>query len=142
MITMATANFLKTVVIALTAVAFPTTALLSPFVPESAGPRASCHHAAKPSGDVAHAALSDFNVRITSISHRRSFLRGLSEMVTFGSSLAVLSLPSVARAEAESMERGGVKLTPFNSLSFNYRGTVLCILFLRRSVQRIVHFQR
>ena len=31
-------------------------------------------------------------------------------------------LPSAALAEAETMERGGVPLTPFNSLAFNYRG--------------------
>lgn len=33
-----------------------------------------------------------------------------------------LLLPSAALAEAETMERGGVPLTPFNSLAFNYRG--------------------
>ena len=31
-------------------------------------------------------------------------------------------LPNEAFAEAETMERGGVQLTPFNSLAFNYRG--------------------
>ncbi len=31
-------------------------------------------------------------------------------------------IPSQAFAEAETMERGGVRLTPFNSLAFNYRG--------------------
>jgi hypothetical protein len=30
--------------------------------------------------------------------------------------------PRDAFAEAETMERGGVPLTPFNSLAFNYRG--------------------
>ncbi|KAL7459358.1 hypothetical protein ACHAWC_011079 [Mediolabrus comicus] len=38
---------------------------------------------------------------------------------TVGSSLL---FPEVAYAEAETMERGGVQLTPFNSLAFNYRG--------------------
>lgn len=33
-----------------------------------------------------------------------------------------LFFPDFARAEAETMERGGVQLTPFNSLAFNYRG--------------------
>ena len=33
-----------------------------------------------------------------------------------------LLFPDIACAEAETMERGGVQLTPFNSLAFNYRG--------------------
>ena len=60
---------------------------------------------------------------LSSVAQRRSFLRELSTLVVAGSGAAVLSsLPSIANAEAETMERGGVQLTPFNSLSFNYRG--------------------
>lgn len=62
---------------------------------------------------------------LSSVAQRRSFLRELSTLVVAGSGAAVLSsLPSIANAEAETMERGGVQLTPFNSLSFNYRGEI------------------
>merc|ERR1719356_292846 len=47
---------------------------------------------------------------------RRAFL------VDAGLSGAIIFLPGAANAEAETMERGGVQLTPFNSLAFNYRG--------------------
>jgi len=64
--------------------------------------------------------------RMPPISRRRSFLQHLStSIVVSGSGAAAIVaplIPSVANAEAESMERGGVSLTPFNSLSFNYRG--------------------
>lgn len=59
------------------------------------------------------------------ISRRRSFLQHLSTSVAvmgIGAAAVSMLIPSVANAEAESMERGGVPLTPFNSLSFNYRG--------------------
>jgi len=55
---------------------------------------------------------------------RRSVLSSLfttTVAVTAGVGASML-LPSKAFAEAESMERGGVQLTPFNSLAFNYRG--------------------
>ena len=38
--------------------------------------------------------------------------------------------PEKALAEAETMERGGVKLTPFNSLAFNYRGALRCLYII------------
>ena len=40
----------------------------------------------------------------------------------FTSAVAITAGASSAFAEAETLERGGVKLTPFNSLAFNYRG--------------------
>eukprot|EP00584_Thalassiosira_punctigera_P006363 CAMPEP_0172532304 /NCGR_PEP_ID=MMETSP1067-20121228/5407_1 /TAXON_ID=265564 ORGANISM="Thalassiosira punctigera, Strain Tpunct2005C2" /NCGR_SAMPLE_ID=MMETSP1067 /ASSEMBLY_ACC=CAM_ASM_000444 /LENGTH=211 /DNA_ID=CAMNT_0013316809 /DNA_START=41 /DNA_END=676 /DNA_ORIENTATION=- len=49
---------------------------------------------------------------------RRSVLSSFLATAATASAL----LPSEALAEAETMERGGVKLTPFNSLAFNYRG--------------------
>jgi len=39
----------------------------------------------------------------------------------FTSAVAITAGASSAFAEAETLERGGVKLTPFNSLAFNYR---------------------
>ncbi|KAL3783129.1 hypothetical protein HJC23_012465 [Cyclotella cryptica] len=121
---MAAANLLKAfAVIALTAVASPAAAFVSPFPPEAVGFKSSRHHVVgNPSDCDANEALWHIHDHSTLVSHRRSFLHGLSTVVAMGSSVAVLSLPGVARAEAESMERGGVKLTPFNSLSFNYRG--------------------
>ena len=50
---------------------------------------------------------------------RRSALRLASTMTL--SSVMILA-GGAAHAENETMERGGVKLTPFNSLAFNYRG--------------------
>lgn len=62
-----------------------------------------------------------------SVKSRRSILSTIfnTAAATVGSSVF---LPSQAFADAETMERGGVKLTPFNSLAFNYRGTysLLC----------------
>ena len=40
----------------------------------------------------------------------------------FTSAVTLTAGASSAFAEAETLERGGVKLTPFNSLAFNYRG--------------------
>lgn len=57
-------------------------------------------------------------------STRRSVLSSLlttAVAATVGASSVVYG-PSEAFAEAETLERGGVKLTPFNSLAFNYRG--------------------
>eukprot|EP01082_Thalassiosira_pseudonana_P015348 g14473.t1.1.5e17418c g14473 g14473.t1 contig9:1912751-1913523(+) len=56
-----------------------------------------------------------------SVKSRRSILSTIfnTAAATVGSSVF---LPSQAFADAETMERGGVKLTPFNSLAFNYRG--------------------
>ena len=51
---------------------------------------------------------------------RRSALR-LATTTTLASATMILS-GGGAHAEDETMERGGVKLTPFNSLAFNYRG--------------------
>jgi hypothetical protein len=65
------------------------------------------------------------NERADSVSHRRSFLHNLSSIVIAGSASAALSsFPVAVNAEAETMERGGVQLTPFNSLAFNYRGAL------------------
>lgn len=126
---MAATNFLKAAISVLTVVASPVAAFVSPFVREVARLE-SCHPAfVDPSERNVFEALSHVNDHSQSISHRRSFLHDFSTMVAVGSSMAVLSLPGVARAEAETMERGGVKLTPFNSLSFNYRGTLLCTHF-------------
>ncbi|KAL3765478.1 hypothetical protein ACHAWO_009323 [Cyclotella atomus] len=61
--------------------------------------------------------------RADSVSHRRLFLQQFSSIVIAGSGAAALSsYPVAVNAEAETMERGGVQLTPFNSLAFNYRG--------------------
>jgi len=64
---------------------------------------------------------------------RRSVLSSiLTSTVTVVSTAAGI-FPSDAFAEAETMERGGVPLTPFNSLAFNYRGALLhmcyCVVF-------------
>jgi hypothetical protein len=126
---MAATNFLKAAISVLTVVVSPAAAFVSPIAREVARLE-SCHHAfVDPSERNAYEASSHFNDNSKSISHRRSFLHDFSAMVAVGSSMAVLSLPGVARAEAETLERGGVKLTPFNSLSFNYRGTLFCVHF-------------
>jgi len=52
---------------------------------------------------------------------RRSVVSLLTSNIVAVAGRSVL-FPAAARAEAETMERGGVKLTPFNSLAFNYRG--------------------
>lgn len=51
---------------------------------------------------------------------RRSVLSSL--LTATAAAGASVLFPNGAFAEAESMERGGVPLTPFNSLAFNYRG--------------------
>ena len=58
------------------------------------------------------------------VSSRRSILSSFLTTAVVGGA-SILSLPDNALAEAETMERGGVQLTPFNSLAFNYRGTFL-----------------
>ena len=58
------------------------------------------------------------------VSSRRSILSSFLTTAVVGGA-SILSLPDNALAEAETMERGGVQLTPFNSLAFNYRGTSL-----------------
>jgi len=58
------------------------------------------------------------------VSGRRSILSSFLTTAVIGGA-SILSLPDNALAEAETMERGGVQLTPFNSLAFNYRGTFL-----------------
>ena len=98
--------------LALSAAASPAAAFLAPHC-QATRSQESKHHAVRnPSdGDTLNG------------SSRRSFLQDLTAIVTAGGGAAVLSsIPVVANAEAESMERGGVKLTPFNSLAFNYRG--------------------
>ena len=53
---------------------------------------------------------------------RRSILTSLTTATTTAAAI-LFSNELPAHAENETMERGGVKLTPFNSLAFNYRGT-------------------
>lgn len=53
---------------------------------------------------------------------RRSVLSSLLATTVAATMGASVLFPSEAFAEAETLERGGVKLTPFNSLAFNYRG--------------------
>lgn len=61
-------------------------------------------------------------------STRRSVLSSLATTIGAAAVGGVL-LPDEAFAEAETMERGGVQLTPFNSLAFNYRGErLVCII--------------
>jgi hypothetical protein len=57
----------------------------------------------------------DFNV------DRRSVLQGTIATSSLSTFLALLLPAKAAIAENETMERGGIKLTPFNSLAFNYR---------------------
>ena len=52
--------------------------------------------------------------------NRRSVFASLATAIVTTAGTAVF--PNAVYAEAETMERGGVALTPFNSLSFNYRG--------------------
>lgn len=52
---------------------------------------------------------------------RRSVVSLLTSSIAAAAGGSVL-FPVAAHAEAETMERGGVSLTPFNSLAFNYRG--------------------
>eukprot|EP00571_Detonula_confervacea_P006565 CAMPEP_0172330926 /NCGR_PEP_ID=MMETSP1058-20130122/61659_1 /TAXON_ID=83371 /ORGANISM="Detonula confervacea, Strain CCMP 353" /LENGTH=256 /DNA_ID=CAMNT_0013048163 /DNA_START=41 /DNA_END=810 /DNA_ORIENTATION=- len=52
---------------------------------------------------------------------RRSVLSSLLTTAAAATVGASVFAPTEAFAEAETMERGGVELTPFNSLAFNYR---------------------
>ena len=56
------------------------------------------------------------------VNTRRSILTSLTTATTTAAAI-LFSNELPAHAENETMERGGVKLTPFNSLAFNYRGT-------------------
>lgn len=62
------------------------------------------------------------------VESRRSILSSIltSSTVTISTIIAGMGasflFPNDAIADAETMERGGVPLTPFNSLAFNYRG--------------------
>ena len=56
------------------------------------------------------------------VNTRRSILTSLTTATTTAAAI-LFSNELPAFAENETMERGGVKLTPFNSLAFNYRGT-------------------
>mmetsp|Transcript_16765 Transcript_16765/g.35209 ORF Transcript_16765/g.35209 Transcript_16765/m.35209 type:complete len:208 (-) Transcript_16765:344-967(-) len=63
---------------------------------------------------------SDVNCFRNSLNRRAVLSKILT--TTVASTGAASLIPSQAFAEAETMERGGVPLTPFNSLAFNYRG--------------------
>jgi len=54
--------------------------------------------------------------------NRRSVLSSIFTKTTGFATVASIVFPGVASSEPETLERGGVKLTPFNSLAFNYRG--------------------
>lgn len=64
---------------------------------------------------------------------RRSVLSSILALTAVITAVGVI--PMDAFAETETMERGGVPLTPFNSLAFNYRGTEITMkkIFLNRS---------
>ena len=87
-----------------------------------AGGRATSVHA------LSHAPLSmtSPNSEIGSGERVEQSRRSLLSTIFTASSAAgaAVLLPSEATAEAETMERGGVPLTPFNSLAFNYRGAL------------------
>lgn len=59
---------------------------------------------------------------------RRSVLSSILTSTVAVVTTAAGIFPSDAFAEAETMERGGVPLTPFNSLAFNYRGALYNII--------------
>lgn len=63
---------------------------------------------------------SDVDCFENSLSRRAVFSKILTAAVISSGTASLI--PSQAFAEAETMERGGVPLTPFNSLAFNYRG--------------------
>eukprot|EP00555_Chaetoceros_dichaeta_P015328 CAMPEP_0198275602 /NCGR_PEP_ID=MMETSP1447-20131203/64864_1 /TAXON_ID=420782 /ORGANISM="Chaetoceros dichaeta, Strain CCMP1751" /LENGTH=199 /DNA_ID=CAMNT_0043970487 /DNA_START=175 /DNA_END=774 /DNA_ORIENTATION=+ len=61
------------------------------------------------------------------LSSRRSTIKnvfGIGSLTTLSSLLTIVAKPSPSQAAAEDGEltRGGVQLTPFNGLAFNYRG--------------------
>lgn len=53
---------------------------------------------------------------------RRSVLASFLTTTIAAAGMTTVLFPLQALAEAETLERGGVQLTPFNSLAFNYRG--------------------
>ena len=111
-------NLFKTALVALTAIASPATAFV-------AKGQTSRHVAIGQSNDAPALMATTADEHPPNTSQRRLFLQNLSTVMLTGGGAAVLSsLPGVANAEAETMERGGVSLTPFNSLSFNYRGAL------------------
>ena len=88
-------------------------------ISKSASVNKSHHHHASSSSSTMLFMISDEESTCPEKS-RRSVL---SSLFTTAVGTSVLFLPSnKAFAEAETMERGGVPLTPFNSLAFNYRG--------------------
>lgn len=66
-------------------------------------------------------AMSSFQEDLPSEQSRRSVVSLLTSSIATAVGSSVI-FPAGAHAEAETMERGGVPLTPFNSLAFNYRG--------------------
>jgi len=64
--------------------------------------------------------LNDDNSDILS---RRSTLGNMLGLGYFTLSFAAIAKPSLSRADDDDLTRGGVKLTPFNGLAFNYKGT-------------------
>ena len=68
----------------------------------------------------------DENNNAAIITNRRSILSSIFSATVIGGA-SILVGPEKALAEAETMERGGVKLTPFNSLAFNYRGACVTL---------------
>lgn len=54
---------------------------------------------------------------------RRSTLGNMLKLGYSTLSLATIAKPSPSRADDDDLTRGGVKLTPFNGLAYNYKGT-------------------
>lgn len=80
------------------------------------------HAIAAPAASTAlEAKLSSEHPASENVHSRRSAIAKLLTTTVATASAAAL-FPNEAFAEAETLERGGVKLTPFNSLAFNYRG--------------------
>ncbi len=67
-------------------------------------------------------ALSSSSQDDNIMSSRRNVVSLITSSLVTATVGKSLLFPEVAYAEAETMERGGVQLTPFNSLAFNYRG--------------------
>jgi hypothetical protein len=108
-------NHLTTAALLLAAMAVSTSAfIISPFATVERS-RGSHHAAIQRSGDETSLDQTEYTTQ------RRFFLQNLSTTAASAAAIS-LSFPNVVNAEAESMERGGVPLTPFNSLAFNYRG--------------------
>ena len=68
---------------------------------------------------------------------RRSVLSSILTSTTTVVVTTVELLPNDVYAEAETMERGGVPLTPFNSLAFNYRGAYRFLFFTKNHILMI-----